>query len=89
MTIVRSKKKQVREVPVTIRSIMQHPNFARGLADIRAGRSFDWLVDCWAYERGRLFGMIAPVTMPLRVKGKLNPKAVALCDAAFERRLVI
>ena len=41
------------------------------------------------HERGRLFGHIAPLDMPLRVGGQLNPKAAALCDAAFERRLII
>ena len=34
--------------------------------------------DYWAYERGRLFGAIAPLSMPL-FKGKsLNPKAVSI-----------
>jgi hypothetical protein len=70
---------------------MQQPDFERVLNDVRNGRPFDWRVydKFWAYERGRLFGMIAPEYMPLRVKGKLNPKAVALCDAAFDRRLLL
>jgi hypothetical protein len=34
---------------------MRHPLFARGLDDIRAGKSFiDH--DSWDFERGRLFG---------------------------------
>ena len=70
--------------------IMRHPNFERGLNDVRSGRPFDWRIyDRYlAYERGRLFGLIAPLTMPLRIDGKLNPKAIRLCDAAFNRRLI-
>ncbi len=82
---------QILTVPVTTWAIMAHPHFERGLNDVRAGRSFNCEIGdpTWAYERGRLFGMIAPPGMPLRIKGKLNPKAVALCDLAFNRRLVI
>lgn len=70
---------------------MRHPLFARGVEDIRAGRSFDTDLsdEYWAYERGRLFGAIAPLSMPLFIGKSLNPKAVALCDLAFDRKLVI
>jgi hypothetical protein len=74
----------------TTMTIMCHPHFALGLADIRAGRPFDAQIDdhLWAYDRGRLFGAIAPLSMPL-FKGKaLNPKAVALFDAACDRKLI-
>jgi hypothetical protein len=69
---------------------MRHPNFARGFSDIRAGRAFNPDVDdhLWAYERGRLFGAIAPLTMQLHNGKALNPKAIALCDAAFDRGLI-
>jgi hypothetical protein len=69
---------------------MRHPNFAQGLADKRAGRPFnaDVVDDYWAYERGRLFGAIAPLTMPLFVGKKINPKAIALFDRAFDRKLI-
>jgi hypothetical protein len=43
---------------------------------------------CWAYDRGRLFGAIAPLTMELRNGKALNPKAVALCEAAIARGLI-
>ena len=71
-------------------TIMRHPHFAQGLNDIRAGRPFnaDMVDDYWAYERGRLFGAIAPLTMPLFVGKKINPKALALYDAAFNRKLI-
>lgn len=75
---------------------MASPEFKRGLDDVRKGVSFDWRVGgrngangAWDYERGRLFGHIAPLDMPLRIGGKLNPKAVALCSAAFDRKLII
>ncbi len=75
--------------PITIAGIMAKPAFELGLSDVRRGIPFDWRVVDWSYERGRLFGYIAPLDMPLRVSGKLNPKAVALCSAAFERRLIL
>jgi len=67
-------------------TIMLHPHFARGLDDIRAGRSFadDVHDNYWAYERGRLFGAIAPSSMPLFDGKRLNPKAVRLFIAARE-----
>jgi hypothetical protein len=70
---------------------MRHPHFARGVEDIRAGRPFNTNLDddYWAYDRGRLFGAIAPLSMPLFIGKSLNPQAVALCDAAFNRKLVI
>ena len=74
------------------KAIMRHPNFAVGVDDVRARRSFNCDLDdaYWAYERGRLLGMIMPQSMSLYVaRGKLNPQAVALFEAAFEKRLVI
>src|SRR5438094_718784 len=86
-----SHKEQIPTIPVTAQKIMSHPNFARGLDEVRNGRAFDWRIydKLWAYERGRLFGKIAPVTMPLRINGELNPKAIALWCAASARNLVI
>jgi hypothetical protein len=68
---------------------MRHPQFAAGLSDIRNGKPFADADDLlWSYERGRLFGAIAPTTMPLFVGGRLNPRAVALFKAAMKRRLI-
>jgi hypothetical protein len=78
---------------------MRSPHFARGLDDIRAGRPFtepatadlSWSATAnasWEYERGRLFGAIAPLSMPIFIDGCLNPKAVRLCALAFERGLI-
>jgi hypothetical protein len=40
----------------------------------------------WNYERGRQFALLAPATMPIRTEnGKLNPRAVALFNAASDR----
>jgi hypothetical protein len=80
---------QVSTRSITTTAIMSSPAFKLGLDDVRRGIPFDWRVDEWAYERGRLFGFIAPLDMPLRIGGKLNPKAVALCRAAFERKLIL
>jgi hypothetical protein len=82
---------QVETERTTTARIMSSAAFERGLNEVRQGQPFDWRVNdtLWGYERGRLFGHIAPLDMPLRIGGKLNPKAVALCDAAINRKLVI
>jgi hypothetical protein len=43
----------------------------------------------WNYERGRLWACLAPRSMPLMINGKLNPKAIALFDAAYKRWYII
>jgi hypothetical protein len=74
---------------------MKRLEFARGFKDARAGIPFDWRIGgddidaAWDYERGRHFAFIAPLDMPLHINSKLNPKAVALCDAAFDRDLIL
>jgi hypothetical protein len=88
----RPQREQVSTRKATITTIMGSPEFARGFADVRAGIPFDWRVGAdngaWNYERGRQLGCIAPLSMPLRIGHQLNPKAVALCAAAFARRLI-
>jgi len=76
---------------------MESREFARGFEDARRGIPFDWRIGAdatdanasWHYERGRLFAHIAPLNMPLRISGFLNPKALALCGAAFKREFII
>jgi hypothetical protein len=80
--------RQVPTIPITVPSILRHPAFKRGLDEIRAGVAFDSLTDCWYYERGRLFGAIAPLNMLLHVGGKLNPQAIKLYTAAAKRGLI-
>jgi hypothetical protein len=79
---------QVPTAPVSAESIMRDPQFSRGLEDVRTGRPFDSFEDDWEYERGRLFGCIAPLAMALWVGKKLNPKAVALFKAALRKRVI-
>ena len=74
---------------VSIRSIVTSKEFARGLDEVRKGLPFNPDIDSWNYERGRCFGFIAPLGMPLRRRGKLNPKALRLAWAAFTRKLLI
>jgi hypothetical protein len=68
---------------------MASPAFELGLNDARKGVPFDWRNGEWNYERGRLFAHIAPLSMPLRIGGKLNPKAVTLYTAASARSFII
>jgi len=71
--------------------VMTHSNFARGLDDVRSGRPFDAEIhDGWEYERGRLFGAIAPRNMRLLTRAKnLNTKALKLYIAARHRGLIL
>lgn len=39
----------------------------------------------WNYERGRQWASIAPLSIPPKIDGKLNPKAIALYRAASHR----
>ena len=84
-----SELEQVPTTLITTRALMASPDFEIGLSDVRRGIPFDWRDGSWDYERGRLFGHIAPLNMPLRIGGRLNPKAVALCEAASNRRLIV
>src|SRR5262249_23711601 len=77
-------RKQVRTRRVSTHSIIASSEFARGLEDVRAGRPFNADNGSWDYERGRAFGFIAPLDIPLRIGRKLNPKALKLADAACE-----
>lgn len=79
----------------TTMDIMLSRAFAAGVHDVRHGLPprFDVFACAddrlWAYERGRLWACIAPVTMKITVKREqLNYRAVALFDAAWERRLI-
>jgi hypothetical protein len=82
------------QVPTRLTStatVMSRPDFQSGFEEVRAGQRprFDDFYDrYWSYERGRLFGCIAPTSMPLFIGGRLNPKAVALCEAATDRGLI-
>jgi hypothetical protein len=86
----RRMPEQVRTSRCSLEAIMSHPNFARGLDDIRNGRPFDTRIEdeFWAYERGRQFGAIAPLSTPLKQGAALNPAAVRLCEVAFDKDLI-
>jgi hypothetical protein len=85
----RTPSKRIREqadtVEVNTLTIIASREFARGLDEVRRGLPFNPENDSWEYERGRAFGFIAPLDMPLRIGGKLNPKALKLAEAAFSR----
>ena len=74
---------------VSTRSIVASRQFARGVEEVRNGVPFNPNNGDWDYERGRCFGFIAPANMPLRIGDALNPKALALAEAAFNRKLLI
>jgi hypothetical protein len=81
--------RQVRTYRTTAMAIMASPEFERGLDDARKGVPFDWRINEWNYERGRLFAYIAPVNMPLRIGYRLNEGAIALYRAARARNLIL
>jgi hypothetical protein len=81
-------REQVETRICSAEEIVGNPYFAIGAADFRAGVAprFDEMEDntSWAYERGRLWAVIAPRTM--------NPQsslAARLLEAAWERRWII
>jgi hypothetical protein len=84
-----SVRKQARTHAASIRSIVASTAFARGVEEVRRGLPFNPDDDSWDYERGRCFGFIAPLDMPLRIGRALNPKALKLAEAAFKRKLLI
>jgi hypothetical protein len=74
---------QVRTTSVSLNWIMSRRAFIRGVEDLRAGRDFCADYDSrpddqWPYEQGRLWAAIAPQNMPVKIRGKVNPKAVEL-----------
>jgi hypothetical protein len=82
-------RKQARTHDVSIRSIVASREFACGLDEVRNGLPFNADNGDWDYERGRAFGFIAPLDMPLRTGRALNPKALKLAEAALKRKLLI
>jgi hypothetical protein len=84
-----SARKQVRTRGVSTHAIVASKEFARGLEEVRKGLPFNPDNGSWDYERGRCFGFIAPLDMPLRIGRALNPKALKLAEAAFDRKLLI
>jgi hypothetical protein len=83
------RPEQVVTVPTTTAAIMSHPDFELGVADRRTGRPMPPLCDSWDYERGRLWACLAPVDLALHIGGRLNPRAVALYDAACLRKYIL
>ena len=82
-------RRQARTRGVSLRTIVSSREFARGFDEVRKGLPFNPDIDEWDYERGRCFGFIAPLDMPLRIGRALNPKALRLAEAAFSRKLLI
>lgn len=64
--------------------ILRSPEFAQGLADIRAGKSPNSTLiganrsGAWAYECGRSLGTMMPLDWPIYIDGRLNPKVIEL-----------
>jgi hypothetical protein len=81
-------RKQASTRRVTTRSIVASHEFACGFDEVRRGLPFNPDNDDWNYERGRCFGFIAPLDMPLRIGTRLNPKALNLAEAAFTRKFI-
>jgi hypothetical protein len=69
----------------SLTSIIRSAAFAAGVKDVRTGRRarFDQF-DCFEYERGRQWAVLAPPSMQLRRDGRINPWAIALLNRAFD-----
>jgi hypothetical protein len=98
---MREKKPELKQVSTEITfvwMVMQSGSFIRGFEDARRGVPFDWRVGAsdsdhkdaaWNYERGRQFAFVAPISMPLLIRGRLNKTAEALFMAAYRRRIIL
>jgi hypothetical protein len=88
---------QVKTEHIGASYFLESRDFARGVEDVRAGRpprfdDYAWdqsdtpATDRqWAYEKGRQFGIIAPKSMALRNKDKINLDALRLLVTAINR----
>jgi hypothetical protein len=86
------EREQVKTRCVTAAAIMRSADFRCGFEDVRSGRPArfdDHHADGWSYERGRQFAYIAPTSMPLKINGKLNSKALTLFEAAHGRGYIL
>jgi len=67
---------QIKVKTVTVRSVINRKEFARGFADGRAGAPWPKTIDTtWDYERGRQFGILYPNT-PLKFGRQVTNVAV-------------
>jgi hypothetical protein len=84
---------QIPTRPTTIPAIMARATFALGVSDARHGRPYHPAFDLWsgndqwAYERGRLWAVLAPRDMPLKIDGRLNGAAIAFYERCGEEIL--
>ena len=66
--------------------VMSSSAFALGVRDARAGlphrATYDqWDTDGqWNYERGRAWALLAPLDIPLKRNGAINPDAITYFD---------
>jgi hypothetical protein len=80
-------REQVDTFRCSTADIAHSPYFALGVADLRAGAPprFDEMQDnLWAYERGRQWAALAPVTLDPH-----SPTAIRLLGAAMDRGLIL
>ena len=76
------EREQIPTEAVSVFRIMSQPTFLLGVNDARAGRRYHADYDHWdvnaqeSYERGRQWATLVPRDMPLRINGKINPKAL-------------
>jgi hypothetical protein len=82
--------KQASTFGTTIQEIMETCEFEAGVADVRLGRPprfDDPIAWGWNYERGRMFAVIAPMRMPLKVgkRKRTNLRALQILGRAMLR----
>jgi hypothetical protein len=79
---ISSSRQQEPTRRVSVATIMRRRCFALGVTDMRANKAPRPAYERWSgseqwdYERGRQWAALAPRSMPLRRKGKLNPAAL-------------
>jgi hypothetical protein len=78
--------------PVSTRGIFKSKEFRAGVEDVRSGRLprfDDPIAASWDYERGRQWASLAPMRMPLKIRGKVNTEAFLLLARLMKERAIL
>lgn len=80
---------QIKTKAVTIRSVINTKEFAKGFADGRAGAPWPKSLDVsWDYERGRQFGVLHPDISLKDGRRVTNTAIFRLADAVDRREII-
>lgn len=80
---------QIKVKRVSIRSVINSREFAKGFADGRSGASWPKNIETtWEYERGRQFGVLHPDILLKSGRRVTNTAIFRLADAVDRREII-